>query len=159
AFADLKLQLNKHKELLRSQTKRRILRRSVREESLPAVPFEDTPAALHPPRISESDIRDWVNANLPRLADFVERELQYREVNGLLSPNLVTREEVIDEVMVSALDEDEDKPELLSLERWLYRLAIRSIGRLASRNSDAVPAVPLEVSARKQNVLASDEPE
>jgi len=160
SFADLVGQLDKHKEMLRTQQKqkRRQLRRSVREQSLPVVPFEDTPAAVHPAKISESDVRDWVNANLSRLEAFVDRELRYREANGLITPNLVSREEVIDEVIVSALDDSEEKPELLSLERWLYRLAIRSVGRLASSNGDALSAVPLQGSARRQNVQASDEP-
>jgi len=160
SFSDLVTQLGKHKDLLRTQQKqkRRLLRHSEREQSLSKVAFENTPAAVHAPLISDSDVRDWVNANLPRLEDYVERELRYRENNGLLSSNLVSREEVIDEVIVSALGDAEEKPELLSLERWLYRLAIRSIGRLASSNGDAVSAVPLEVSARKQNVQASDEP-
>jgi DNA-directed RNA polymerase specialized sigma24 family protein/ribosome-associated translation inhibitor RaiA len=160
AFADLTSQLTKHKEMLRVQQKqkRRLLRRSVREARLPAVPFEDTPAAVHPARISDSDVRNWVNANLARLECYVDRELRYREASGLLPPNLVTREEVIDEVIASALDDSEEKPELLSLERWLYRLAIRSIGRLAARNGEAIGTVPLETSRRKQNVQASDEP-
>ncbi len=159
AFSDVVAQLKKHKELLRNQQKRRVLRRSVREQSLPAVPFEQTSAAVRPPMVSESDVHSWVNANLSRLENFVDRELLYREANGLLSPNQVAREEVIDEVIASALDSGEEKPELLSLERWLYRLAIRSIGRLASGNGEAVTAVPLEQSARRQNVRASDEPE
>ncbi len=159
AFGSVVGQLNKHKELLRNQQKRRVLRRSVREQSLPAVPFEQTPAAVQLPMVSDSDVHSWVNANLSRLENFVDRELAYREANGLLAQGQVSREEVIDEVIASALDAAEEKPELLSLERWLYRLAIRSIGRLASSNGEAVTSVPLEQSARKQNVRASDEPE
>jgi DNA-directed RNA polymerase specialized sigma24 family protein len=159
SFSDLVSQLNKHKDLLRTQQKRRILRRSVREQQLPAVPFEETSAAVHAPVVSDADVRTWVNANLARLEDFVGRELRFREANGLLTPNLVAEEEVIDEVVASALGDGEEKPELLSLERWLYRLAIRAIGRLASGNGEAVNAVPLEQSVRRQNVLASNEPQ
>jgi RNA polymerase sigma factor (sigma-70 family) len=159
AFGDLVAQLTRHKDLLRSQQRRRLLRRSVREQSLPAVPFERTPAAVHPPQASAEDIKSYINANLARLERFVERELRYREANGFLQANLISKEEVVDEAIAAALGDEEERPELLSLERWLYRLAIHAISRLASGNGEAVTAVPLETSARKQNVRASDEPQ
>jgi RNA polymerase sigma factor (sigma-70 family) len=159
AFGDLVSQLTRHKDLLRSQQRRRLLRRSVREQAFPVVPFESTGAAVHPPTASAEDIKSYVNANLGRLERFVERELRYRQANGFLQPNLISREEVVDEAIAAALSDEEDRPELLSLERWLYRLAMQAISRLASANGEAVSAVPLETSARKQNVRASDEPE
>jgi RNA polymerase sigma factor (sigma-70 family) len=159
AFGDLVSQLTRHKDMLRVQQRRRMLRRSVREQALASVPFEQTPAAVHPPMVSAEDVKSYINANLPRLERFVDRELRFREANGMLQPNLVSREEVVDEAIAAALGDEEQRPELLSLERWLYRLAITSINRLASGNGEAVTAVPLEASARKQNVRASDEPQ
>ncbi|HVP51285.1 MAG TPA: hypothetical protein VMT05_04195 [Terriglobales bacterium] len=158
AFGDLITQLTRHKDLLRSQ-RRGQLRRSVRERSLPSVAFENTPAAVHPPVVSAEDVKSYINANLSRLERFVERELRYRETNGLLRSDLVTREEVVDEAIAAALGDEEERPELLSLERWLYRLSLHAINRIASGNGEAVTAVPLETSARKQNVRGSDEPE
>ena len=159
AFSDLVSQLTRHKDMLRSHQRRRLLRRSVREQSLPTVPFENTPAAVHAPLASVEDIKSYINANLSHLERFVERELRYREVNGFLQPNLVSREEVVDEAIAAALGDEDERPELLSLERWLYRLAILAINRLTSGNGEAVMAVPLETSARKQNVRGSDEPQ
>jgi len=159
AFADLISQLTRHKDLLRSNQRRRQLRRSVREQSLPSVPFESTPAAVHAPLASAEDVKSYVNANLSRLERFVEREVRFREVNGFLQSDLISTEEVVDEAIAAALGDEEERPELLSLERWLYRLSIRAINRIASGNGEAVTAVPLETSARKQNVRGSDEPE
>jgi len=159
AFADLISQLTRHKDLLRSNQRRRQLRRSVREQSLPSVPFEKTPAAVHAPLASAEDVKSYVNANLSRLERFVEREVRFREVNGFLQSDLISTEEVVDEAIAAALGDEEERPELLSLERWLYRLSIRAINRIASGNGEAVTAVPLETSARKQNVRGSDEPE
>ena len=159
AFADLISQLTRHKDLLRSNQRRRQLRRSVREQSLPSVPFESTPAAVHAPLASAEDVKSYVNANLSRLERFVEREVRFREVNGFLQSDLISTEEVVDEAIAAALGDEEERPELLSLERWLYRLSIRAINRIASGNGEAVIAVPLETSARKQNVRGSDEPE
>jgi len=158
AFGDLMSQLTRHKDLLRSQ-RRGMLRRSVREQTLPSVPFERTPAAVHPPPASVEDINSYINANLSRLERFVERELHFREANSFLQPDLISTAEVVDEAIAAALGDEEERPELLSLERWLYRLSIRAINRIASGNGEAVTAVPLETSARKQNVRASDEPE
>ena len=147
ALGDLMSQLTRHKDLLRSQ-RRGMLRRSVREQTLPAVPFEKTPAAVHPPVASVEDINSYINANLPRLERFVERELRFREANSFLQPDLISTEEVVDEAIAAALGDEEERPELLSLERWLYRLSIRAINRIASGNGEAVTAVPLETSAR-----------
>jgi RNA polymerase sigma factor (sigma-70 family) len=158
AFGDLMSQLTRHKDLLRSQ-RRGMLRRSVREQTLPSVPFERTPAAVHPAVASVEDINSYINANLSRLERFVERELRFREANSFLQPDLISTAEVVDEAIAAALGDEEERPELLSLERWLYRLSIRAINRIASGNGEAVTAVPLETSARKQNVRASDEPE
>lgn len=158
AFADLVSQLTKHKEQLRGHKRPPARRRTQRDEFRDGVPFEQTFAAVHPPKVSDADISTWVNANLGRLNVFVEREIAYREANGLLEEGAVTREEVVNEAIADALGEEE-KPELLTLERWLYRLALRSINHIIAHDSEGVNAVPLEVSARKQNVRGSDEPE
>ena len=159
AFSDLVAQLTRHKEMLRSHQRRGLLRRSVREQTLPGVPFEKTPAAVHAPLASAEDVKTYINANLSRLERWVDRELRYREANDLLQTGLISREEVVDEAIAAALGEEEERPELLSLERWLYRLSNLAINRLTSGNGEAVSAVPLETSARKQNVRASDEPQ
>ncbi|HVP42072.1 MAG TPA: hypothetical protein VMS96_01495 [Terriglobales bacterium] len=158
AFADLVSQLTKHKEQLRGHKRPPMRRRTQRDELRNAVPFERTFAAIHPPKVSDTDISTWINANLARLNAFVEREIAYREANGMLEEGAVTREEVVNEAIATALG-DEEKPELLTLERWLYRLALRSIHHIVANDTEAVTAVPLEDSARKQNVRGSDEPE
>ena len=158
AFTDLVSQLGKHKEMLRAYKNFPARRRTERSEMRDVAPFEQTFAAVHAPKVSDSDIASWINANLDRLNLFVERELAYRESNGMLEPDSVSKEEVVDEAIASALS-DEEKPELLSLERWLYRLALRAIHRVAAENQETVTAVPLEISARKQNVRASDDSE
>ena len=158
AFTDLVSQVGRHKEMLRSYKSAPARRRTERSEVRESVPFEQTFAAVHAAKVSDADIASWINANLDRLNMFVERELAYRESNDLLEPEVVSKEEVVDEAIASALG-DEEKPELLSLERWLYRLALRAINRIVADNREAVTAVPLEVSARKQNVRASDDSE
>ncbi len=156
SFKDLLAQLTRHKELLRSQHK---WRRQKQAGARPgqAVPFEQTLAAVKPATVNGADVRAYVNANLARLERFVGRELRYREVAGTIHPGQVTREEVIDEVIATALDEQQDRPQPLSLERWLYRLSLQAMSELAERNEEHLPAVPLEQSARKPNVRGSSD--
>jgi RNA polymerase sigma factor (sigma-70 family) len=162
AFEDLLLQVNKHKEVLRSSHKWQRDRRgnSARPSaSVREVPFEETLAAVQLPTVSPEDIRSYVNANLSRLERFVEREIYFRETQDQLPSDTVTREEVIDETIAAALDEGQEKPERLALEPWLYRLALKALDELSRPEESNGGAVHLEDSARQPNVRASDEAE
>lgn len=152
AFAELLKQLTRHKEMLRGQRHRH------RAKEAQGVPFETTVAAVHAPKVSDGDVSDWVNANVARLRRYIVRELRHREANGMLRAGALSPEEVMGEAIASALGDGEEKPELLSLERWLYRLAKQAIDTLG-RNGDPGEMVHLEDSVRKQNVRASDEPQ
>ena len=135
AFAELSNQLKKHKELLRNQhnwPRRRGPGRAVVE----TVPFEQTLAAIKPELVSPGDISSYIDANLPRLRRFVERELAHRQSEGQLMPDQVLVDDVVSEAIANALDEGHDKPERLRLEPWLYRLASEAIDRLASSDGD-----------------------
>ncbi len=156
AFEQLVEQLTKHKDMLRNahQWPRRRRVGSTRPQQ---VPFEETLAAVQPPTISAEDVRSFINANFTLLFRFVERELRYRENLGLIRRDQVSPEEVVDEAVANALDNGEDKPELVSLEPWLYRLARRAIDQLASRNGEQVPQVPLDHAYRQTDVHDADE--
>jgi DNA-directed RNA polymerase specialized sigma24 family protein/ribosome-associated translation inhibitor RaiA len=156
SFAELVKQLNKHKELLRGHQHRRETKNPPQQ-----VPFEETVAAVHVPVASETEIKSFIDANLARLQRFIDRELRYRVSSGALEPDQLSTEEVLDEAVAAALDDNQEKPELLSLERWMYGIALRAIDRAVEADGDHVPgtAIHLEVSVRKQNVRASDEPE
>ena len=153
-FSELTKQLTKHKELLRGHRRARKSKGNGNSQ----VPFEQTMAAVHPLMVTDTDINSYINANLSRLNTFIERELRYRINSGRLEPESVTVEEVLDEVVVTALGDGEEKPELLSLERWLYRIALQAITQLDQSSHEPVSTVPLEQSTRQRNVRASDEP-
>ncbi len=156
AFDDLEEQLAKHKDRLRAQHKWMHPRRAGRTRPQPQVPFEETVAAVKLPTVSEGDVSSYVNANLYRLVRFVDRELRYREANGQLRPDQVSREEVIDETIATALS-DGEKPERVALEPWLYRLARRAIDDLANRNAEHDTEVSLNRPESRPNVEGSDE--
>lgn len=147
AFEDLLERLGKHKDRLRAQHQWPRQRRVGRTRPVPQVPFEDTLAAVRPESVSETDIAGYVNANLPRLQRFVERELRYRENNGELRPYQISSNEVIGEAIANALGND-DRPEKFALEPWLYRLSLDAIRQFAERSENDDGEVPLEDSMR-----------
>ncbi len=156
AFDELVQQIGRHKELLRSSHKWRRWRGGQRESREPGVPFEETVAAVLPPTISADDIGSYVNASLPRLERFVDRELYFRRADEDILEDALSTAEVVDEVIARALG-DHDRPEKLSLEPWLYRLALQAMNEMTARLHELESPVHLEDSRRRQNVQASDE--
>jgi RNA polymerase sigma factor (sigma-70 family) len=157
AFDDLLQQLNRHKELLRSSHKWRRWRGGPQESPEPGVPFEKTLAAVAAPTVSADDIGSYVNANLSRLVRFVDRELYFRHAEQEVPEDGVSSEEVVDEVIVRALSAG-DPPERLTLEPWLYRLAMQAMDEMCTGIQEPEAQIHLEDSRRQQNVRASDEP-
>jgi RNA polymerase sigma factor (sigma-70 family) len=157
AFDQLVEQLTRHKDMLRSAHKWPRRKRDEAARQQPQVPFEQTLAAVQPPTISGEDVRTFINANFTLLFRFVERELRYRENLGLIRRNQVSAAEVVDEAVANALDNGEDKPELVSLEPWLYRLARRAIDQVVGRSGEQVSQVPLDHAYRQTDVHDADE--
>jgi DNA-directed RNA polymerase specialized sigma24 family protein len=163
AFEDLLQQVNKHKDLLRSTHKwpRRQKDASARRPT--SIPFEQTLAAVFPATVSSDDVRSYVNVNLSRLERFVEREIYFREASDLIAADSITKDEVIDETIAAALTDGQtsglEKPERLALEPWLYHLAMKALDQLSRPEESNGGAVHLEDSARKRNIIASDEAE
>jgi RNA polymerase sigma factor (sigma-70 family) len=178
AFTDLLTQLKRHKELLRSEHKwRRSKRTSIRVSDMEHIVKDALErAALHPPKyqngkvhdeitvhhfdehnrnLFQADVRAYINANVAKLERFIDRELRFFESNGQLEPDQVGREEVLDEIVVSALSAEE-KPANVSVERWLYKLAIRAIQSVATANHDGAE-VHLEARVGGQNVSGTDD--
>lgn len=157
AFDDLMQQINRHKELLRSNHRWPRWRKGAGTAPEPGVPFEQTIAAVLPPTISADDIGSYVDANLGRLERFVERELYFRQAEGESPSDGFSTTDVVDEVIARALG-DQDRPEKMALEPWLYRLALEAIGEMTARVRELEEPVHLQDSRRRQNVQASDEP-
>jgi RNA polymerase sigma factor (sigma-70 family) len=182
AFADLLSQLTKHKELLRGNWTRKSLRREDREllsrmpapagtanvraaratggtrhggpqsAGTPAVPL--TPARTDGAVVA--DVEMWLSANLRKLEEFIDQELRFQVESDRIREDQITHEEVVDEVIVSALSQEDGKAHLLSLEGWFHRLALQAIRRLIHANADT-GNLSLDAPAGVQNVTGSDE--
>jgi RNA polymerase sigma factor (sigma-70 family) len=155
AFDDLVAQIGKHKQLLRNSHS---WRRHRALEGVPRgeVPFEETFAAVAPQTATDEDVRSYLNANLRRLRLFVEREISFRENSGDLEPESVTWEEVVDEAVARALDDEAEKPDRITLEPWLYRLALQALNDFASRSPNG-EEVDLDGPRKRRNEDARDE--
>lgn len=156
AFDDLIERLSKHKDRLRAHHKW-VRRRNIGQtRPQPQVPFEETVAAVLPETISNEDVNSWLNVNLHRLSRFVDREIRYREANGQLEPEQLTRMEVVDETVARSLGNGMEKPEKVALEPWMFSLARRALDDL-SRDTEMEGDINLEHSFRQTDVSASDE--
>jgi DNA-directed RNA polymerase specialized sigma24 family protein len=82
--------------------------------------------------------------------------LRFRIANGQIRQEQIAPEEVLDEVIVTALSQEDGGLSLLSSENWFHGLAIQAIRRLTEDNSDTAD-VSLESPYRSQNVTGSDE--
>src|SRR6476661_5148971 len=177
AFADLLSQVTKHKDMLRGQWTRKSLRRSGRErlttipasELLPAKGNGEKRLQIHrvatPPKpvpaaktdeAAVADVELWLSANLRKLEEFIDQELRFQVESDRVREDQITREEVLDEVIVSALSHEGGKRELLSPESWFHRLALQAIRRLIHDNADTAN-ISLDAPAGIQNVTGSDE--
>jgi RNA polymerase sigma factor (sigma-70 family) len=155
AFDALIEQVKHHKRTLRSKHKW-VRRRAANYTGAETVPFESTVAAVWPETVSPVDIAGYIDANLPRLERFVQRQITYRESLGELLSDQVAPEDVVAEAIANALGDELEKPERVKIEPWLYRLASEAIDRIAAGDG-SLGDVPLERHHRAQNVQASDE--
>jgi RNA polymerase sigma factor (sigma-70 family) len=181
AFADLLSQVNKHKDILRGQWTRQS-RREAKERAveMPALPpleqvqsrgeerqdradlrrvGTDTPkerTATTTDSAGKSNIETWLSANLRNIEEYVDRELEFQISTDRIREGQITREEVIDEVIVSALSQENGTAQFLSLESWFHRLALQAIRRLIAANADTAN-ISLDAPAGEQNVTGSDE--
>lgn len=164
SFNDLTAQLNRHKELLRGDWSRKRRQTGRGQVIEPVVPFEQTLASVPPQNQTSNgaspnvgnDLETWFNANMRKLKQFIESELDYRTNSAQLREDQVTPEEVLDEVMVNALSEEPAASRFLSEESWFQGLALQAIRRLAEANSGSGD-VSLDAPTRAQNVTGSDE--
>ena len=177
AFADLLSQVTKHKDMLRGQWTRKSLRREGRErlvampatETLPATgngeKRQQAPRAVTPPQplpaaktdeAAVADVELWLSANLRKLEEFIDQELRFQVEAERIREDQITREEVLDEVIVSALSQEDGKTQLLSPESWFHRMALQAIRRLIHANADT-GNISLDAPAGIQNVTGSDE--
>ncbi|MGH9393164.1 MAG: hypothetical protein ACRD1E_03275, partial [Terriglobales bacterium] len=90
----------------------------------------------------QAELAAYFGGHAAYLLGFVQRQIRLREQFGELAPGLLDPQEVLDEVVVTAL---EAKPNAAALHRgrWLLLLAAEAIRRLAKDYGDRQHGVAL----------------
>ena len=124
AGEDLIAQLKRHKDRLRGERGRQghaTVRTLPAGDSLPPAPPDHA--------AERQDLSRYIAANVDALRRFVQRQLQLRVQWGQIRPRQLDPREVLDEMIVEALEATDgnhpDPP------RWFYLLAVSAIRRLA----------------------------
>ena len=156
AFDALIDQVVSHKDVLRNHHRFPGRRRGSQRHPAGSVPFEQTLAAVKLDDVSNDDVTSYVNANLPRLRRFVERELRSREDDERIVRGSISVDDVIGEAIGDALSDSHERPEKLRLEPWLYRLSVDALERLA-RGDMGGGNIPLETAQLSRSGEGSDE--
>lgn len=73
--------------------------------------------------VSPETLEELVSQQVPRLSQYVQREIAYYLATDELIPDLVPVEAVVDETVMRALTEYETRPANLPFDRWLISLA------------------------------------
>jgi RNA polymerase sigma factor (sigma-70 family) len=107
---------------------------------------------------SPEEIRRYLDLNLEKLERFVTREITSREAYGSLRRGLITREDVVDEVVVRALSAGAGQPAAFEVETFFYRLAVDAIEAL-SEERDSHREDTRAISGKASRARANDEPE
>lgn len=68
-------------------------------------------------------VEELISQQVPRLTQYVQREVAYYLATGELIPDLIRVEDVVDEAVMRALTEYETRPSNLPFDRWLITLA------------------------------------
>ena len=172
AFLELLSQVTRHKEVLRGHWTGKAARRSGREwaKQVPILARKEHPkaaekrhaggveqaSALRMDGSAVANVEAWLSANLHKLEEYIDQELRFQVEAERIREDQITREEVIDEVIVSALSQEDGRTQLLSPESWFHRLALQAIRRLIHDNADT-GNISLDAPAGIQNVTGSDE--
>jgi len=156
AFDALIAQVTSHKDVLRNHHRFPGRRHGSERRPEGTIPFEKTLASVKPQDVTNDDVSSYINANLPRLRRFVERELRTRELEERIGRGAINVDEVIGEAIGNALSESHERPEKMRLEPWLYRLSTEAIDRLIRGDGNG-ENIPLDRPENERNEAGSDE--
>jgi len=75
----------------------------------------------------QRELEESININLDRVENYIRRELFYLAISEPFSPESIQPQEVVDQVFYEVSSHLENRPADLTLERWMFRLAHRSV--------------------------------
>ena len=95
---------------------------------------------------------DEVRPHLDSLYDFAKREITYLQATGDLTPADILPDELVDETIVMAFDNRDEKPEGLSDKGWLFKLALDILDREIEKSRQQQQATSLETVIPEEDI-------
>jgi ribosomal subunit interface protein len=140
-FSELDRQAQKHKSRLKKEHlwKRVSRRKKLKSKAFEAQQVSDEPVIMH----SESWF-DNIKSQLDDLYHFAVHEITYLQAVGDLTPDDMLPDELIDAVIVSAFEKQNEKPENLDTKAWLYQLAIGILDKEIEQSRQRRKQISLE---------------
>ncbi len=140
-FSELERQAQKHKSRLKKEHlwKRVSRRKKLKSKILEAQPVADQPVTTH----SESWF-DSIKSHLDDLYHFAVHEITYLQAVGDLTSDDLLPDELVDAVIVSAFEKQNEKPGNLDTKAWLYQLAISILDKEIEQSRQRRKQISLE---------------
>lgn len=122
---ELERQALKHKNRLKNTSvwKRKARRQQLKRKLL-STTMESGEAIAQETVEQASTWFDQINPYLNELHDFAVREVTYLQALGDLIPADIQPDELVDEVLVSAFEKNQEKPEDMDDKAWLFKLML-----------------------------------
>jgi ribosomal subunit interface protein len=95
---------------------------------------------------------DGIRPHLDSLYDFAKREITYLQATGDLSPADILPDELIDETIVMAFENRNEKPENLSDKGWLFKLALDILDREIEKSQEQQQLTSLETVIPEEDI-------
>jgi RNA polymerase sigma factor (sigma-70 family) len=97
------------------------------------------------------ELQDNIRDNLEKIENYVRRELYHNVIVGTMPPGVVEPQAIVDDVFVEVTSNLPDKPEDLSVEQWMFRLAGRILKERMQRLEDHREEASIEETASPED--------
>ena len=151
AFTELGRKVDRIKSRVRNEHlwKRKARRKLLRSQKQARIIEEKTPGKEPAtPKLWFGQIQKW----LPHLYDFSRREIIYLQNSNDLSPEDIQPDELVDEVLVTAFENLDKKPEQLDLKAWLFQTAIHILDQEVEKSRTRRLTISLEEVVPDKNI-------
>jgi len=142
---ELERQALKHKNRLKNTSvwKRKARRQQLKRKLL-STTMESGEAIAQETVEQASTWFDQINPYLNELHDFAVREVTYLQALGDLTPADIQPDELVDEVLVSAFEKNQEKSEDMDDKAWLFKLMLEILDRECQQSKIRRQTVSLE---------------
>lgn len=151
-FSELDRQAQKHKSRLK---KEHLWKRVSRRKKLKSKVFEALSVADQSVISNSENWFDSIKSQLDDLYHFAVHEITYLQAVGDLSSDDMLPDELVDAVIVSAFERQQEKPENLDANAWLFQLAIAILDKEIEESRQRRKQISLETVIPDEDIDTS----